>query len=426
MPTTNPVDALFESDLESDPFVTLAMDDTSHYIGLMSGTSLDALDAVLCRFVDDSAELIATHSQSFDDSLRGALLALCTPNGVAELDMRDVDCAALGLGSDQTYSELDFFGLISLRYGELASAVVLELLDKAGMDAQSVVAIGCHGQTVRHRPELGFSLQLIDPNVLAERTGISVVSDFRRRDMAVGGQGAPLVPAFHQAVFGKVQSTKGEHASDAQRTVILNLGGIANITVLGTDKKGDETSGYDTGVANLLMDAWIMRHHGRSYDAQGDWARAGAVNFALLDRLMGHPFLALCAPKSTGREDFDMKWLDGILADFVDTAPVDVQATLCEFTALTASREIDKFAKHQNLLYVCGGGAYNTHLMNRLATLLPNWQVQSTASVGILPTWVEAMAFAWLARQSVLMQTGNLPAVTGAQKDVVLGVVCFA
>lgn len=377
--------------------------DSTHYIGMMSGTSLDALDAVLCDFGDGRPKLVAMHSKPFPAELRAILLALCTPNGAASLAMGEFD----------GFSELDFWGLASHLYGEFASEIVNELLAKTDLTSDDITAIGCHGQTVRHRPEWQFSLQLLDPNILAERTGIAVVSDFRRRDMAVGGQGAPLVPAFHQAIFGH-----DETANDSQ-TVILNLGGIANITVL-----NDDVTGYDTGVANLLMDGWIHRHQGVGYDKHGDWAKSGAVDFALLDKLMTHPFLAQSAPKSTGREAFNMAWLDEMLADF-DIAPVDVQATLCEFTALSASREIAKFAKTHNTLYVCGGGAYNAHLLARLGYHLPNFTIHNTDKVGISPTWVEAVAFAWLARQNMLIQTGNLPAVTGAEKGVVLGVVCF-
>lgn len=378
-----------------------------YYIGMMSGTSLDALDAVLCDFDGDTPKIIATHSKPFCNKLRAILLALCTPNGISHLDMGEFD----------RFSELDFWGLASHLYGEFASEIVNELIAKTNLRTNDITAIGCHGQTVRHRPNWRFSLQLLDPNILAERTGVTVVSDFRRRDMAVGGQGAPLVPAFHQAMFGQANDK-----SDSQ-IVILNLGGIANITVL-NDALDDNVAGYDTGVANLLMDGWINRHQGASHDKYGNWAKSGTVDFALLDKLMNHPFLMQSAPKSTGREAFNMAWLDGVLMN-MNIEPVDVQATLCEFSALSASIEIAKFAKTNNTLYVCGGGAYNTHLLTRLAHYLPTFDIHTTDAVGISPTWVEAVAFAWLARQNILMQTANLPAITGANKDVVLGVVCF-
>ncbi|WP_084349741.1 anhydro-N-acetylmuramic acid kinase [Moraxella oblonga] len=374
------------------------------YIGIMSGTSLDALDLVLCQFNDEEGlkvELIATHSKPFPDELHQILTHLCTPNGTN----------TLAQGDFAGFSELDFFGLASRLYGELTAQATLELLEKAKTPPDEVIAIGVHGQTVRHRPNWRFSLQLFDPNILAERTGIAVVSDFRRKDMAVGGQGAPLVPAFHKAVFGG-------------GVVVLNLGGIANITVLNANL-GDEVVGYDTGVANLLMDGWIQRHQGVAYDKNGDWARGGVVNTSLLAKLLTHPFLKQNAPKSTGREVFNLEWLDDILTEF-KLNPQDVQATLCEFTALSAGREIDKFSNKINQLYVCGGGAYNGYLLERLKIHLPAWQINTTETVGIAPTWVESLAFAWLARQTILGKPANLPAVTGADKEVVLGVVCFA
>lgn len=382
-------------------------DDSPYFIGMMSGTSLDALDAVLCRFGDE-IELIATASRPFDDDLKQALLALTTPNGVTNfIKSHDLPFE----------SELDVFGFASRQYGEFAGELVNELLDKSGLTAQAVSAIGCHGQTVRHRPEWGFSLQLLDPNVLAERTGIAVVSDFRRRDMAVGGQGAPLIPAFHQAIFEDRFCV--EQNSDSQ-VVVLNLGGIANITVL-----GKTVVGYDVGVANLLMDGFIKRCLNQNYDKNGDWARSGQMDNELLDELLKHPFLAQPAPKSTGREAFNLSWLDSVLRQF-DIKPQDVQATLCEFTAVTCANEITKFAKNNNILYVCGGGAYNDYLLSRLSHHLKNWQVLTTEAVGIAPSWMEAIGFAWLARQTIIGNPANLPAVTGATKAVVLGQVCFA
>ncbi|MDO4427864.1 MAG: anhydro-N-acetylmuramic acid kinase [Moraxella sp.] len=404
--TTNFDELLNELSAQSDPQFDL-IDDSQNglYIGIMSGTSLDALDLVLCQFNDDDGlkvDLIATHSKDFPKELHQILIALCTPNGTN----------ALAQGEFEKFSELDFWGLASRLYGELSAQAVTELIEKASILPDEVVAIGIHGQTVRHRPEWRFSLQLLDPNILAERTGITVVSDFRRRDMAVGGQGAPLVPAFHQAMFHV------KHDNNSQ-TVVLNLGGIANITVL-----GDEVIGYDTGVANLLMDGWTARHLGKNYDKNGDWARGGKIDEPLLNELLKHSFLSQPAPKSTGREDFNLKWLDSILTNF-DTSPQDAQATLCEFTALTAGREIGKFSKQINHLYVCGGGAYNGLLLERLQTHLPTWHINTTDSVGLAPTWVESVCFAWLARQTILGQPANLPSVTGADKGVVLGVVCF-
>ena len=395
--------------------------DDGLYIGMMSGTSLDGMDAVLCQFSSDSSaekdtqqpmRLFATHSQEFPPRLRKVLLALCQPNGVQEL------LPAEG----EPNSELDWFGWASKEYAEFASEVVNNLLQQSNTDVESVLAIGCHGQTVRHRPQLGFSLQLVDANIIAERTGISVVSDFRRRDMAVGGQGAPLVPAFHQALFATPDSTR----------ILLNLGGIANITVLPANDS--PVIGYDTGPANLLLDAWTALHTDKDYDAGGTWAQSGQVVEPLLNQLIEHPFFARTYPKSTGREDFNLAWLQDELQKFdqasahIRYSSADVQATLTELTAMSASMQINMFINpHENSsVYVCGGGALNDYLMTRLQAHLPHCTVETTASLGLNPAWVEAVAFAWLARQTLIGETGNLPAVTGANKGVVLGQVCFA
>ena len=407
--------------------------DDGLYIGMMSGTSLDGMDAVICQFNHDMGDkettnkesisdegssqppmqLLATYSQDFPPRLREVLLALCQPNGVNQLVPE----------ADEPTSELDWFGWASREYAEFASEVVNTLLQQADIDAESVLAIGCHGQTVRHRPQMGFSLQLVDANIIAERTGISVVSDFRRRDMAVGGQGAPLVPAFHQALFGTSDNTR----------VILNLGGIANITVLPADGK-DQVVGYDTGPANLLLDAWTALHTDNSYDASGAWAQSGKIIEPLLEQLLAHPFFTQPHPKSTGREVFNLAWLQDELQTF-DQASVytryssaDVQATLTELTAISASAQINNFitTDKNSSVSVCGGGALNDYLMTRLQAHLPHSTVMTTDHLGLAPTWVEAVAFAWLARQTLMGETGNLPAVTGANKGVVLGQVCFA
>lgn len=395
--------------------------DDGLYIGMMSGTSLDGMDAVLCQFSSDSSaetdtqqpmRLLATHSQEFPPRLREVLLALCQPNGVQELVPAE----------GEPNSELDWFGWASKEYAEFASEVVNNLLQQSNTDVESVLAIGCHGQTVRHRPQLGFSLQLVDANIIAERTGISVVSDFRRRDMAVGGQGAPLVPAFHQALFATPDSTR----------VLLNLGGIANITVLPANDS--PVIGYDTGPANLLLDAWTALHTDKDYDAGGTWAQSGQVVEPLLNQLIEHPFFARTYPKSTGREDFNLAWLQDELQKFdqasahIRYSSADVQATLTELTAMSASMQINMFinAHEDSSVYVCGGGALNDYLMTRLQAHLPHCKVETTASLGLNPAWVEAVAFAWLARQTLIGETGNLPAVTGASKGVVLGQVCFA
>ena len=401
--------------------------DDGLYIGMMSGTSLDGMDAVLCQFggeenTQQPLRLLATRSQDFPPRLREVLLALCQPNGVQEL------VPTVG----EPNSELDWFGWASKEYAEFASEVVNNLLQQSNTDVESVLAIGCHGQTVRHRPQMGFSLQLLDANIIAERTGISVVSDFRRRDMAVGGQGAPLVPAFHQALFATPDSTR----------VLLNLGGIANITVLPANDSSVNDAlvnnspviGYDTGPANLLLDAWTALHTDKDYDAGGAWAQSGQVVEPLLNQLIEHPFFARSYPKSTGREDFNLAWLQSELQKFdqasahIRYSSADVQATLTELTAMSASMQINMFinAQENSSVYVCGGGALNDYLMTRLQAHLPHCTVETTASLGLNPAWVEAVAFAWLARQTLMGETGNLPAVTGASKGVVLGQVCFA
>ncbi len=406
--------------------------DDGLYIGMMSGTSLDGMDAVLCQFdgeenIQQPLRLLASISQDFPPRLREVLLALCQPNGVQEL------VPTVG----EPNSELDWFGWASKEYAEFASEVVNNLLQQSNTDVESVLAIGCHGQTVRHRPQMGFSLQLLDANIIAERTGISVVSDFRRRDMAVGGQGAPLVPAFHQALFATPDSTR----------VLLNLGGIANITVLPANANlinanpandalvnNSPVIGYDTGPANLLLDAWTALHTDKDYDAGGAWAQSGQVVEPLLNQLIEHPFFARTYPKSTGREDFNLAWLQSELQKFdqasahIRYSSADVQATLTELTAMSASMQINMFIKanENSSVYVCGGGALNDYLMTRLQAHLPHCKVETTASLGLNPAWVEAVAFAWLARQTLMGQTGNLPAVTGASKGVVLGQVCFA
>jgi anhydro-N-acetylmuramic acid kinase len=396
--------------------------DDGLYIGMMSGTSLDGMDAVLCQFNPEMSnedntqppmQLLATYSQDFPPRLREVLLALCQPNGVNQLVSE----------ADEPNSELDWFGWASRTYAEFASEVVNTLLQQSNTDPESVLAIGCHGQTVRHRPQMGFTLQLVDANIIAERTGISVVNDFRRRDMAVGGQGAPLVPAFHQALFANPDSTR----------VLLNLGGIANITVLPANEK-DQVVGYDTGPANLLLDAWTALHTDNSYDASGAWAQSGTLIEPLLQQLLAHPFFAQSHPKSTGREDFNLTWLQDELQAFeqananISYSAADVQATLTELTAISASMQINTFISDSknSSVYVCGGGALNDYLMARLQVHLPHCTVKTTEHLGLAPTWVEAVAFAWLARQTLMGETGNLSAVTGANKGVVLGQVCFA
>ncbi|HEX4869670.1 MAG TPA: anhydro-N-acetylmuramic acid kinase [Moraxellaceae bacterium] len=362
------------------------------YIGLMSGTSMDAIDAVLVDF-SQGIRLLGTHSAPLPDDLRQRIAGLCSS------------------GSD----EIERLGRLDVELGERFAEAARQVLASSEHTAAQVRAIGSHGQTLRHRPgaQPPFTLQVADPNVIAERCGIPVVADFRRRDMAAGGQGAPLVPAFHAGVF----------ASNDRHRIVLNLGGIANITVLPAGHAGAVT-GHDTGPANLLMDAWCQRHTGQAYDAGGEWAASGDLHEGLLSRLLGHPYFSRPAPKSTGREDFNPDWLAAVLASLGEAvAPADVQATLLELTARTAAAGIGQTGLGRGELLMCGGGAFNARLWHRLASLLPEWRLISTAEFGLAPTWVEATAFAWLARQTLLGHAGNLPAVTGARGPRVLGAI---
>lgn len=363
------------------------------YIGLMSGTSLDGVDGVIVDF-SQGTQVIQHAGCSFDSSLRAELLALNSTGGSDELHR-----AALAANA------------VARHYAQ----VVQQLLQASGLRAGQIAAIGAHGQTVRHRPQMfdgtGYTLQLNSPALLAELTGISVVADLRSRDVAAGGQGAPLVPAFHQSVFGK----PGETA------LVLNIGGIANLSVLEAD---DSVLGFDTGTGNALLDGWCLRHTGQPYDAGGQWAAGGQILPQLLAAMLADPYLAQTPPKSTGRDLFHADWLEQHLQRHASqAAPVDVQATLTEFTAASCADAVQRFGKGGTELLVCGGGAFNTYLMQRLAALLPGVQVGSTAQRGLPPLEVEAAAFAWLARQCLLGLPGNLASVTGARGPRILGAI---
>lgn len=360
------------------------------FIGLMSGTSQDAVDGVLAEFAQGHVpHLIASHSVALPAQLRAELDALQAPGGGA-LDH------ALSLHHE-----------IGCRFAECT----LELLALAGLPAKAVRAIGSHGQTVRHAPNgaAPHSLQIGNPALIAIRTGIATVADFRSSDIAAGGQGAPLAPAFHNVAFG------GQRAR-----AVLNLGGMANISILGG--AGRRVLGWDVGPANALLDAWAQRHLRQPYDANGRFAASGDVNAALLEALLAHPYLARPAPKSTGREDFNISWLDSVLAAFSGLAPASVQATLAEFTAACAELALADHPAVVELL-VCGGGVANLDLMRRLAARIPRVAVASTAEAGVDPRWVEALAFAWLARLRVHEQALDLGTITGARRPVVLGCV---
>jgi len=368
---------------------------SSLYIGLMSGTSLDGVDGVLASLPDDGQPMatLATAYVPFPEDLRAALMAL-QANGENELQRE-------ALAANQ----------LANHYAQC----VAQLLEKSAIPAAYIRAVGVHGQTIRHRPELGYTRQTNNPSLLAELCGIDVIADFRSRDVAAGGQGAPLVPAFHQAVFG----------SDDDMRVAVNIGGISNISILPAGKQA-ATSGFDTGPGNVLMDAWIARHQGRSYDADGAWGASGKVDAALLAALRSDAYFALPPPKSTGRDLFHGDWLETRLQGFRQLPPTDVQATLTAFTATTIADAIVAHAPAAAAVYVCGGGAYNGYLLALLAQALQAGggrpvPVMSTEVLGVAPNHVEALAFAWLAQRFCLRLPGNLPAVTGARGLRVLG-----
>ncbi|HMN81418.1 MAG TPA: anhydro-N-acetylmuramic acid kinase [Burkholderiaceae bacterium] len=362
------------------------------FIGLMSGTSMDSVDAVLADFAAGGSRPTTRGfvSVPLPAPLRGELMALQQP------------------GAD----ELARASLAGNALADVYAQAVQTLLADTGAPAGAVVALGAHGQTVRHRPELGFTVQLLNGARLAETTGIDVVCDFRSADIAAGGQGAPLAPSFHAQVFGAA----------AARRVIVNIGGIGNVSLM--DPSGDAPVGYDTGPGNLLMDGWIERHRQLPFDDDGRWAASGRPDPALLARLHADPYFALPPPKSTGRDLFHLQWLDQRLTEHARDggalpAPADVQATLAELTAASIAEAAERFAAAE--LFVCGGGARNGWLMRRLAALLPGCRVATTSALGIDPQSVEALAFAWLAARRLDDQPGNLPTVTGARGPRTLG-----
>ncbi|MDI3376863.1 anhydro-N-acetylmuramic acid kinase [Acinetobacter sp. V89_7] len=370
---------------------------TAIYIGVMTGTSMDGVDFVAASF--DPLYLHATLTLPFDPELRDELMALTLPDD----------------------NEIDRMGKADVALATMIGHGINTLIEKNHLDRSQIKAIGSHGQTIRHRPEHGFTLQIGDPNIITEITQIPVISDFRRRDMAAGGQGAPLVPAFHQAVF--------QHPTIHR--VILNLGGIANVSLLPAGNPNG-VYGFDTGPANILMDAWCERYTGHPFDENGNWAAYGQPIRGLLERLQAHAFFSKEPPKSTGREDFNLDWLDDQLADWrndeleyqeLEDTPENVQATLLKLTTRAIKKAIYRSDLDTGEVYVCGGGAYNSHLLEQLRWRLRkhHWSVQSTSVLGLSPTWVEATAFAWLAMRFMHQQAGNLPSVTGAEDFRVLG-----
>jgi len=359
------------------------------YLGLMSGTSMDGIDAALLEIAADSMQVRAASARTWPTSLQARL--------------RRAAEAAEQIGLTE-YGRLD--SEVGLEFAQAAQ----QLLQQAAVPAAAIRAIGSHGQTLLHRPggEAAFTLQIGDPNIIAERLGIDVVADFRRRDLAAGGEGAPLMPAFHAAAFGAAGETRA----------VANIGGIANVTLLSAD---GSVIGFDTGPGNCLLDAWARLHLAAPYDAAGAWAASGTVDPQLLDRLLAEPYFARQPPKSTGRETFSDAWLQLALGGRA-LPPAQVQATLAELTAVTIATAV-QHGSGQGLrnLYVCGGGAFNADLLQRLARLLPHTRVATTADCGIAPEHVEAAGFAWLAHRYLSGHAGNLPSVTGARHGVPLG-----
>lgn len=357
------------------------------YIGVMSGTSLDGLDIALIE-QDAAISLIATHYVPMPDSLRAELLGLCAS------------------GPD----EIARSAIAQQHWVALAAQGIHTLLGQQNLKPQHIRAIGSHGQTIRHEPSRGFTVQIGNPALLTELTGITVVSDFRSRDVAAGGQGAPLVPAFHEALFGERSGNRA----------VLNVGGFSNLSLIET---GKPVAGFDCGPGNVLLDAWIHLQQGHHFDRDGQWAGGGNVEPQLLNALLSDPFFTTKGPKSTGREVFNLGWLQQHLARLPAFAPQNVQATLLELTAHTIVESLQIAQSHTETLLVCGGGAHNSTLMRRLAALLPSTQVSTTATYGVDPDWVEAMAFAWLAHCCLEGIATNRPSVTGARGLRILGAI---
>jgi len=362
----------------------------SLYIGLMSGTSMDGIDAALVEFGDRECRVIATLKHEYPEGLRSELTTAVR---------------------EPEHCTIDTIGRLDNWVGESFRDATLELMAEANVNADRVVAIGSHGQTLRHQPRIDrpYTLQIGDPNIIAAGIGVTTVADFRRRDIALGGEGAPLLPPFHHWLF----------ADPKENRVVLNIGGMANITILPADS--DEVAGFDTGPGNTLLDAWIQVCKGRSIDESGNWARSGKISPALLELLLRDPYFSLPPPKSTGFEYFNLMWLRQALADVENVSEVDVQATLCALTARSIADAINAFAPDTGELLICGGGIDNTELIRWIGSALPAVNAHSTADFGLEPDWVEAAAFAWLAKRCLDSEPGNLPAVTGATTTTILG-----
>lgn len=363
------------------------------FIGLMSGTSADGIDAVLVDFQSHAPLVLAHHYEPYSPSIRDQILAIMQPSE----------------------NEILTMGVLDRQLGELFGSTVLTLLQKSRIQADTIRGIGSHGQTIRHYPHIAdpFTLQIGDPNIIATRTNITTIADFRRKDMALGGQGAPLVPRFHQAMF------QTNHAR-----AVVNIGGIANVTILpSTDDTRSRLLGFDTGPGNALLDAWCTVHCNKPYDEHGQWARSGAVDTRLLDALLSDAYFNMPAPKSTGRDYFQLAWLEQYLSQHhQQMTPQNIAATLTELTAKSIIDAICATDSHAVELILCGGGVHNHYLVERLEAIAPpDCTIMTSDKLGVHPNLVEAVAFAWLAKQTLDQKPGNLPSVTGAQKEAILG-----
>jgi anhydro-N-acetylmuramic acid kinase len=361
------------------------------YIGLMSGTSMDAIDAALVDFSNYPPQLIETHKSYLSDDLRHDLSRLCTTDSLKITQLAELD----------------------LRVAHAFTNATEQLLAKTDFSKQDVLAIGNHGQTVFHYPQHNypFTLQIGDPNTIAEKTGITTIADFRRRDIACGGQGAPLTPAFHNFMF----------RTEKEDRIVLNLGGIANVTYLPANSN-QRVLGFDTGPANLLLDKWTQKHHKQWFDEDGNWAANGTIDEELLQQLLADPYFHLAPPKSTGHDYFNLTWLTRQLATFnKELSPTVIQTTLCELTAASIGLAIQQLSSKQGRIVLCGGGCKNTYLKERLKNHCPNHQICLSNELGVPTEWLEAMTFAWLAKQTLEGQTSNLPSVTGAKNATILG-----
>lgn len=364
-----------------------------YYIGLMSGTSMDAIDAALIDCSNNDVQLVSHHSQPLTTETRQRINKLC-------------------IGCD---NELENMLQLDTELGVQFADCANNLIKKNTLKAKDITAIGSHGQTLRHYPHATIqnSLQVANPNIIAERTGITTVADFRRRDMAAGGQGAPLVPAFHEKVF----------RNSKYNTVVLNIGGIANISLLPAEQK-KQVIGFDTGPGNGLLDAWVQTHKLRQYDDKGSWAASGTVNTGLLKEFLSEAYFQRPYPKSTGRELFNLDWINKILkTNAQEYLAEDIQATLVELTVTSICNDVHALTLPIERLLVCGGGARNDYLMSRLKSQLSNVDITTTQAISFEPEWIEAMAFAWLAKQTINNLSSNLASVTGANKAVILGAI---